>query len=181
MSCRLPDRTHRRNACIPRGQNVNSPFERIVVGERGLEPPRAYRPLGPEPSASTNSATRPSVGDEMVHRSAKSYVRESQGRGRVSARPPSLSATTETTPPNASLGGEIVPIGPASLATRPYLTGNTLSRRPSKVAMTISPLASVPMPLIREISPRSFVQSRLSVVTPPAIKKLRTHPAHQSA
>ena len=34
-------------------------YERLV-GERGLEPPRAYRPLGPEPSASTNSATRPS-------------------------------------------------------------------------------------------------------------------------
>ena len=29
------------------------------VGERGLEPPRAQCSLGPEPSASTNSATRP--------------------------------------------------------------------------------------------------------------------------
>ena len=30
---------------------------RDEVSERGLEPPRAYRPLGPQPSASTNSAT----------------------------------------------------------------------------------------------------------------------------
>ena len=36
---------------------AGQPKNRVKVSEGGLEPPRPYRALGPQPSASTNSAT----------------------------------------------------------------------------------------------------------------------------
>ena len=55
---------------------------------------------------------------------------------------------------------------PAELTETPHRTGTSRKTRPSKVTMIISPLASVPIPLIFSMMPRSACQSRSSVSAP---------------
>lgn len=60
-------------------------------------------------------------------------------------------------------------------------SGTMRSTCPSNVTTIISPLASVPMPLIWLISPRSDRQSTSFVTSPSTSRKLLIHPRHQSA